>query len=80
MNRAGSPSTKLGLSESKACIVASRSWVVLRLVPAAAASPAISKNAVSVAPGQTASTRIPKARFSAHSASVNDKTKAFDAP
>ena len=48
--------------------------------PTCASSPATSKNPVSVDPGHSAVTRTPVPRVSAHSASVNDSTKALVAP
>ena len=45
-----------------------------------ALSEAVSKNAVSVAPGHRAVTRTPVPRVSAHNASVNESTYALVAP
>src|SRR4029077_4202259 len=78
------PSTKLGLRPDSARIVASTTCCGLRVTAkaaepdaaVAAASPANSKNGVSVSPGHTAMTRTPCLRSSAQSASVKDNTKA----
>jgi len=50
------------------------------LPPRRAPSPERAKNAVSVAPGNSARTRTPRGRYSAQRASLNESTNAFEAP